>query len=154
MPLLAPHSTDQSLATMKNTPVIQLTLDSTIQAALEQLARDRAIAQGPDVSIGILAVDNETGDVIAHVGSSDYFDVKRAGQVDMTRAVRSPGSTLKPFIYGLAFEDGFVHPEPDRGPARSLRRLRAGKFRHDLSGYGDRSQGAADVAERAGHRAA
>ncbi len=111
MPLLAPHSTDQSLATMKDTPVIQLTLDSTIQAALEQLARDRAIAQGPDVSIGILAVDNETGDVIAHVGSSDYFDVKRAGQVDMTRAVRSPGSTLKPFIYGLAFEDGFVHPE-------------------------------------------
>ncbi len=111
MPLLAPHSTDQSLVTMKDAPVIQLTLDSTIQAALEHLARDRALAQGPDVSIGILAVDNETGDVIAHVGSSDYFDVKRAGQVDMTRAVRSPGSTLKPFIYGLAFEDGFVHPE-------------------------------------------
>jgi penicillin-binding protein 1C len=111
MPLLAPHSTDQSLAIMKDTPTNQLTLDSTIQAALEQLARDRAIALGPDVSIGILAVDNETGDVLAHVGSSDYFDVKRAGQVDMTRAVRSPGSTLKPFIYGLAFEDGFVHPE-------------------------------------------
>ncbi|EGP07288.1 transpeptidase / transglycosylase [Bradyrhizobiaceae bacterium SG-6C] len=111
MPLLAPHSTDQSLVTMKDAPVIRSTLDSTIQAALEHLARDRALAQGPDVSIGILAVDNETGDVIAHVGSPDYFDVKRAGQVDMTRAVRSPGSTLKPFIYGLAFEDGFVHPE-------------------------------------------
>ena len=111
MPLLAPHSTDQSLAIMKDTPRIQLTLDSTIQSALESLARDRAMAQGPDVSIGILAVDNETGDVLAHVGSSDYFDIKRAGQVDMTRAVRSPGSTLKPFIYGLAFEDGFVHPE-------------------------------------------
>ncbi|MES2599453.1 MAG: penicillin-binding protein 1C [Pseudomonadota bacterium] len=111
MPLLAPHSTDQSLAIMKDTPLIQLTLDSGIQKALESLAKDRAIAQGPDVSIGILAVDNETGDVLAHVGSSDYFDTKRAGQVDMTRAVRSPGSTLKPFIYGLAFEDGFVHPE-------------------------------------------
>ncbi|HEX7791483.1 MAG TPA: penicillin-binding protein 1C [Afipia sp.] len=111
MPLLAPHSTDQSLAIMKDTPAIQLTLDSTIQKTLESLARDRAIALGPDVSIGILAIDNETGDVLAHVGSSDYFDNKRAGQVDMTRAVRSPGSTLKPFIYGLAFEDGFVHPE-------------------------------------------
>ena len=111
MPLLAPHSTDQSLAIMKDAPAIQLTLDSGIQKTLEQLARDRAIALGPDVSIGILAVDNETGDVLAHVGSSDYFDNKRAGQVDMTRAVRSPGSTLKPFIYGLAFEDGFVHPE-------------------------------------------
>jgi penicillin-binding protein 1C len=49
--------------------------------------------------------------VLARIGSPDYFDDRRAGQVDMTRAVRSPGSTLKPFIYGLAFEDGFVHPE-------------------------------------------
>lgn len=111
MPLLAPHATDQSLAIIKDTPVIQLTLDSNIQSTLESLARDRAIALGPDVSVGILAVDNETGDVLAHVGSSDYFDTRRAGQVDMTRAVRSPGSTLKPFIYGLAFEDGLVHPE-------------------------------------------
>jgi penicillin-binding protein 1C len=111
MPLLAPHSTDQSLAILKDEQRIQLTLDSNIQKALESLAKDRALALGPDVSIGILAVDNESGDVLAHVGSSDYFDTRRAGQVDMTRAVRSPGSTLKPFIYGLAFEDGFVHPE-------------------------------------------
>ena len=111
MPLLAPHATDQSLAIMKDTPRIQLTLDSTIQKALEQLAKDRALTLGPDVSVGILAIDNESGDVLAHVGSPDYFDTRRAGQVDMTRAVRSPGSTLKPFIYGLAFEDGFVHPE-------------------------------------------
>jgi penicillin-binding protein 1C len=111
MPLLAPHATDQSLAILKNEPLIKLTLDSGIQKTLEALARDRAVALGPDVSIGILVVDNDSGDVLAHIGSSDYFDVRRAGQVDMTRAVRSPGSTLKPFIYGLAFEDGFVHPE-------------------------------------------
>jgi penicillin-binding protein 1C len=49
--------------------------------------------------------------VLARVGSSDYFDAGRAGQVDMTAALRSPGSTLKPFIYGLGFEDGFIHPE-------------------------------------------
>ena len=66
---------------------------------------------GPNISVAIIAVDNESGDVLARVGSPDYFDERRAGQVDMTRAVRSPGSTLKPFIYGLAFEDGFVHPE-------------------------------------------
>ena len=78
---------------------------------IEALARDRAIALGPNISVAIIAVDNESGDVLARVGSPDYFDERRAGQVDMTRAVRSPGSTLKPFIYGLAFEDGFVHPE-------------------------------------------
>jgi penicillin-binding protein 1C len=111
MPILAPHAADQALATMKDSPVIRLTLDATLQKNLESLARDRAIAQGPNISVAIIAVDNDSGDILARVGSSDYFDERRAGQVDMTRAVRSPGSTLKPFIYGLAFEDGFVHPE-------------------------------------------
>jgi penicillin-binding protein 1C len=111
MPILAPHSSDQAIATVKDAPVIKLTLDSNLQKVLEPLARDRAIALGPNISVGIIVVDNESGDVLARVGSADYFDAGRAGQVDMTRAVRSPGSTLKPFIYGLAFEDGFVHPE-------------------------------------------
>ncbi|WP_438277679.1 penicillin-binding protein 1C [Nitrobacter sp.] len=110
-PMLAPHSTDRALATVRGSNVIRLTLESGLQRALEALARDRAAALGPDISIGIIAVDNATGDVLAHVGSADYFDERRAGQVDMTQAVRSPGSTLKPFIYGLAFEDGFVHPD-------------------------------------------
>ena len=111
IPILAPHSADRAVANFKNVPVISLTLDAGLQKTLEALARDRAIALGSNISVGILAVDNESGDVLARVGSPDYFDDHRAGQVDMTRAVRSPGSTLKPFIYGLAFEDGFVHPE-------------------------------------------
>ncbi len=111
MPILAPHSSDSAIAVLKDAPVIRLTLDSSLQKVLEALARDRALALGPNISVALIAVDNESGDVLARVGSADYFDERRAGQVDMTRAVRSPGSTLKPFIYGLAFEDGFVHPE-------------------------------------------
>src|ERR1700716_773476 len=111
MPILAPHSADQAIAIVKDSSVIRLTLDSSLQKVLEALARERAIALGPNISVGIVAVDNESGDVLARIGSPDYFDDRRAGQVDMTRAVRSPGSTLKPFIYGLAFEDGFVHTE-------------------------------------------
>jgi penicillin-binding protein 1C len=111
MPILAPHATDQAVANEKNATLIRLTLDATLQKSLESLACDRANVLGPDVSVAILAVDNESGDVLAHVGSPDYFNIRRAGQVDMTRAIRSPGSTLKPFIYGLAFEDGFVNPE-------------------------------------------
>jgi penicillin-binding protein 1C len=111
MPILAPHSSDQAISTWKDEPVIKLTLDASLQKVLEPLARDRAIALGPNISVGIIAIDNASGDVLARVGSAGYFDASRAGQVDMTRAVRSPGSTLKPFIYGLAFEDGFVHPE-------------------------------------------
>ena len=75
---------------------------------LEPLARDRALALGENISVAIIVVDNASGEVLARVGSADYFDESRAGQVDMTRAIRSPGSTLKPFIYGLAFEDGLA----------------------------------------------
>ena len=48
---------------------------------------------------------------MSHVGSPGYLDEGRRGAVDMTSAVRSPGSTLKPLIYGLAFESGIAHPE-------------------------------------------
>jgi len=111
LPILAPHAADQAAAAIKDQSVIKLTLDASLQKVLESLAHDRAVALGPNVSVGIIVIDNASDDVLAHVGSADYFDERRAGQVDMTRAVRSPGSTLKPFIYGLAFEDGFVHPE-------------------------------------------
>ena len=72
----------------------------------------------------------------------------------MTQALRSPGSTLKPFIYGLALR-GRAHPsrDADRGPAGALRQLRAGEFRSDVPGHGDGAPGAATVAQRAGGRA-
>jgi penicillin-binding protein 1C len=107
----APHAADRAVAEAPTRPTHRLTIDADWQTRLEELARDRARAIGPSVSVAILAVDHATGEVLAQVGSADYFDERRAGQVDMTTAVRSPGSTLKPFIYGLGFEDGFIHPE-------------------------------------------
>jgi penicillin-binding protein 1C len=56
-------------------------------------------------------VENATGRIRAYVGSSDFFDRRRAGQIDMIRAVRSPGSALKPFVYGMGLEDRIIHPE-------------------------------------------
>ena len=111
MPLTAPHAADQSLADTPNERVIRLTIDAGLQKALEKLARERAETLGADMSVAIVVVDNATGEVLARVASPDYFDVRRAGAVDLTQAVRSPGSALKPFIYGLGFEDGLIHPE-------------------------------------------
>jgi penicillin-binding protein 1C len=111
MPALAPHAADQAVAASPGRSVIRLTIDAAWQASLEGLARERARALGPDVSVAILAVDHASGEVLARVGSAGYFEDQRAGQVDMTNALRSPGSTLKPFIYGLGFEDGLIHPE-------------------------------------------
>ena len=96
-----------------------------------------------------------TGAILASVGSAGLFEDERDGYVDMTRGVRSPGSTLKPLIYGLAFEAG-PRPsgEPDRGPADRLRRLRAGEFRRLPPRHGDDPRGADPVAQRPGdHRA-
>src|SRR5215217_7647821 len=65
----------------------------------------------PRVSVAIVAADIETGEILASVGSAGLFAEQSDGYVDMTSAVRSPGSTLKPLIYGLAFELGLAHPE-------------------------------------------
>ncbi len=111
LPVLAPHSSDKIVSAEPDRFAHRLTIDASLQKTLEDLARDRARAIGPQVSAAILAVDNASGEVRARVGSADFFDPARAGQVDMTRALRSPGSTLKPFIYGMGFEDGFIHPE-------------------------------------------
>ena len=111
MPLIAPHAADQALAQTPKERVVRLTIDGGLQRSLEKLARERAEALGADMSVAIVVVDNATGEVLARVASPDYFDVRRAGAVDLTQAVRSPGSALKPFIYGLGFEDGLIHPE-------------------------------------------
>jgi penicillin-binding protein 1C len=111
MPLLAPHAADQAIGGSPKEHVLRLTIDGALQKVLESLAHDRAQALGPDLSVAMVVVDNATGEVLARVASPDYFDERRAGQVDLTQAVRSPGSALKPFIYGLGFEDGLIHPE-------------------------------------------
>jgi penicillin-binding protein 1C len=115
MPMLAPHASDRAVADAAPGSEVRLTIDADMQKSLEELARQRvrtlALTLGPDISLAMLVVDNASGEVRAHIGSPDYFDAQRAGQVDLTQALRSPGSTLKPFIYGLGFEDGFIHPE-------------------------------------------
>jgi len=120
LPVLAPHAADQVVLLEPDRREHRLTLDLFLQKNLQELAHERAQALGPDISVAILAVDNVTGEVRARVASADYFDLRRAGQVDMTQALRSPGSTLKPFIYGLGFEDGVIHPDTliDDRPSR------------------------------------
>ena len=110
-PMLAAHLAERLAKPAADGAVIATTISRELQASLETLARERAVAIGSGVAAAIVVVDNQTGEVRAHVGGTGYFDTVRAGQMDLAMALRSPGSTLKPFIYGLAFEDGIVHPE-------------------------------------------
>jgi penicillin-binding protein 1C len=91
--------------------VIRTAIDGGLQSQLETLARrhQRQLEEG--AAIALLVVQNDGRAVRAYVGSGDYFDSARLGQNDMVQAVRSPGSTLKPFVYGMAFDDLVIHPE-------------------------------------------
>ncbi len=110
-PNLAPHVAEQVVAQAPAEPVHRLTLDARLQSNLESLARERVVTLPPQVSTAILVVDNDTGAIRASVGGVDYFATERAGSLDLTRALRSPGSALKPLIYALAFDNGLAHPE-------------------------------------------
>jgi penicillin-binding protein 1C len=110
-PSLAPHLTDRILAAAPVLLTHHLTLDAGLQAKLEVLAVRAAREAGDRQSVAILVADHRTGEILASVGSAAYQADQRQGFVDMTQAVRSPGSTLKPLIYGMAFEQGLAHPE-------------------------------------------
>jgi penicillin-binding protein 1C len=110
-PMHAPHRSEALVADRPDARVIRTSLDRDWQANLQRLARDRAEAAGDKLSVAIVVIENATGAVRASIGGADYFDRSRAGGIDLTRAIRSPGSALKPIIYGLAFEEGIAHPE-------------------------------------------
>lgn len=111
LPARAAHLAQEALRVAPGRQTHRTTLDRTVQAKLEELARERSVSLGDRLSIAILLADHATGEVIAHVGSPDFFDERRWGEIDMAKAFRSPGSALKPFIYGLAFEQGIILPE-------------------------------------------
>ncbi|MFN3688503.1 penicillin-binding protein 1C [Salinarimonas sp.] len=110
-PMLAAHAADEVRAERPEAARHVLTIDAALQASLESLVRGRVARLGPDLSAAILVIDAPTGEVLARVGSAGYLWSERRGAVDMTRALRSPGSALKPFVYALAFESGLAHPE-------------------------------------------
>jgi penicillin-binding protein 1C len=112
MPFLAPHFTDQILAGEATGTSVQTTLDLPLQRLLErQVRRFVAVQRRLGVSnAAALLVDTRDLAVRALVGSADFFNDEIFGQVDGTRARRSPGSVLKPFVYALGMEQGVIHP--------------------------------------------
>ncbi len=87
---------------------IVTTLDAQIQDAAQRLAVQERAYFNDGADIAIVVVENRTRNVVAYVGGTDYWG--KAGQVDLANRARSPGSALKPFIYGLAFDNLVLHP--------------------------------------------
>lgn len=110
-PALAPHFADRVVAEDPAARVHVLTLQAGLQKSLEALAKDVIAGQGERVQLAMVVADHGSGEVLASVGSAAFQADHRQGFVDMTQALRSPGSTLKPLIYGLSFDQGLGHPE-------------------------------------------
>ena len=111
LPRLAPHLAEKLVADGPTNAPIRTALDASTQAAIEAVLRQTLDALPRPVNVAAIVADWHTGEILARAGSGDYGDARRSGAIDMTRTLRSPGSTLKPFIYGMAFDGLLAHPE-------------------------------------------
>lgn len=111
LPFLAPHAAEAALQ-RTTAGTVTLTLDGALQAQLERKVAQYVSRRGAAgiKNAAALLVDVETGEVLAHVGSANFFDASIRGQVDGVLAPRSPGSALKPLVYARALDEGLIHP--------------------------------------------
>jgi len=111
-PRLAPHLADHARGQDPFARSHVTTIDAALQRQIETLARRAVFGLPEQVSAAIVVADHHSGEIRALVGAPSYGAGQGAQDfVDMTRALRSPGSALKPFVYAMAFDQGLVHPE-------------------------------------------
>lgn len=110
-PKVASLLTRRLVQTYPDQPVIHSTVDKNLQQALEAIVKDYAQSLPAQTSAAVLVLDNANAEVKAYIGSADFEDLARFGHVDMVTAKRSPGSTLKPFLYGMAIDEGLIHEQ-------------------------------------------
>jgi penicillin-binding protein 1C len=94
-----------------NEHLIPTFIDRNLQRRLESLAREQIHLLPQHASLAIMVMEHGSGKVVAYLGSAEMTDTNRFGYIDMVTAERSPGSTLKPFIYGMAIDEGLIHSE-------------------------------------------
>jgi len=109
MPQLAPLFSRMMLNKSRENKIVT-TLDASLQRQLEELAMNWKSRLPSRSSLAMIVVEHTNMKVRGWVGSVDIADASRFSHVDMVNAIRSPGSVLKPFIYGMALDDGLIHP--------------------------------------------
>jgi penicillin-binding protein 1C len=111
MPFHAPHLARELRGQQPTALVHHSTIDLLLQSRVEALLKREVSGLGPEASLAAIVVDNRDRRVRAYIGNADTASVARRGTLDMARAVRSPGSALKPFIYAMGFDRLIIHPE-------------------------------------------
>lgn len=108
-PLNAPILARRLFSSARGRRLLHTTIDYDLQRHLQEMIMDYVFTLGEQQSGAAMVMNHKTLEVVAYVGSSDFTSKPRNGHVDMIRAVRSPGSTLKPFLYGMALDEGIIH---------------------------------------------
>lgn len=110
---IAPHLSQRLKSQFRDQPIITSSINLNLQLKAEAIVKNYAerLYSSNIKNAAAIIIDNETMQVKAYVGSADYFNAADGGQVDGIRAVRSPGSTLKPLLYGLAIDEGLITPQ-------------------------------------------
>jgi penicillin-binding protein 1C len=111
MPFRAPHLAQMLRREDPSAAILRTTIEPRLQQKVEALLKRELGSLDAEASLAAVVVDNRSHSVIAYVGNADFVAVARRGTLDMARAIRSPGSTLKPFIYAMAFDQLIIHPE-------------------------------------------
>ena len=110
-PFLSPHLARNLKRDNPGRSLLTTTVDGYLQTEVEALASRHLERLDADETLAVVVMETKSRAVRAYVGSADFMDLRRQGRVDMVHAVRSPGSALKPFIYGLGFDYLSLHPE-------------------------------------------
>jgi penicillin-binding protein 1C len=113
MPFIAPHLARELKQAYPGANRIVSTIDREVQILSRDILRDHIVPlRKHGVTTGaVVVMDTKTREVLAMVGSADFFDEEACGQVNGAIAPRSPGSALKPFVYALALDRGLISPE-------------------------------------------
>ena len=112
-PRVAPHFAFRMRRKYRNQAIIKTTLNRQVQEQVESLAYNylHQLRSKNIYNASVIVLNNQTRAVEAYLGSADFSDAQHHGQVDGVRAIRSPGSTLKPFLYATAIDRGLITPQ-------------------------------------------
>jgi penicillin-binding protein 1C len=112
-PKVAPHLSRRAIMENPAENVISTSINYTLQSRAEELVYNHIQSwQNYGVNNGsAIIIDNKSNNIIAYIGSNDFNDKRNAGEVDGVSSIRSPGSTLKPLLYGLLTDNGMITPK-------------------------------------------
>jgi len=110
-PLIAPLLARSLVKKHPDKQVIVTNIDLDLQLQMAGQVKDYLGRFSESTSASALLIDNQSLEVLAYVGTGDFANKKRFGHIDMNQAIRSPGSTLKPFIYAMAMDKQLIHSQ-------------------------------------------